>query len=81
MRYTYYHMNNTLESSKYFPYIAWALVIGFALFAYMLTVRVQEELTSIAVSVERLETKIDTMGTQTIPRGEVPLPDTNIEVQ
>lgn len=58
-------MNNTLESSKFFPYVAWTLVIGFAVFTYMLTVRVQEELTSISMSVERLETKIDTMGTRT----------------
>lgn len=56
-------MNNTLESSKFFPYIAWALVIGFALFTYLLTVRVQSELTDISSSVERLEQKIDDMGT------------------
>jgi hypothetical protein len=57
-------MNNTLESSKYFPYIAWALVIGFALFTYFLTVRVQTELSDITTSVERLEQKIDDMGTK-----------------
>lgn len=56
-------MNNTLESSKFFPYVAWALVIGFALFTYLLTVRVQSELTDISSSVERLEQKIDDMGT------------------
>lgn len=55
-------MNNTLESSKFFPYIAWALVIGFALFTYFLTVRVQGELTGLSTSVERLEQKIDDMG-------------------
>jgi len=55
-------MNNTLESSKFFPYVAWALVIGFALFTYLLTVRVQSELTDISSSVERLEQKIDDMG-------------------
>ena len=74
-------MNNTLESSKFFPYIAWALIIGFAVFTYMLTVRVQDELTGLSVSVERLETKIDTMGTQTIPKGAVAPSTEGMEVQ
>ncbi len=73
-------MNNTLESSKYFPYIAWGLVIGFAFFTYALTVHVQEDLSDITVSVARLETKIDNMGNQTIPRGEAPSPSTGLEV-
>ncbi len=58
-------MNNTLESSKYFPYIAWALVIGFAVFTYSLATRMQTELSDISVSVERLEAKIDNMGQKT----------------
>ena len=57
-------MHNTLESSKYFPYIAWTTVIGFALFTYFLTIRVQTELSDIGDSVERLEQKIDNMGAQ-----------------
>lgn len=55
-------MNNTLESSKLFPYIAWALVISFAVFTYALATRMQTELSDISVSVERLEAKIDNMG-------------------
>lgn len=58
------HMNHTLESHKFFPFIAWGLVIGFGLFTYFLAVRMQEELTGISVSVERLEEKIDNMGEQ-----------------
>jgi hypothetical protein len=52
-------MNNSLESHKFFPYIAWTLVIGFAIFAYMLTVRFQQELAEIGDGVERLEQKIN----------------------
>lgn len=54
-------MNNTLESHKFFPYIAWALVIGFALFTYNLTITVQKELEVIADGIGRLESKIDTL--------------------
>ncbi|MFZ2253436.1 MAG: hypothetical protein WAW13_04725 [Minisyncoccia bacterium] len=52
-------MNNSLESSKFFPYIAWTVVIGFALFTYMLTVRLQTELSDISSGVERLEQKLN----------------------
>ncbi len=57
-------MKNTLESSKFFPIIAWALVISFATFTYFLSVKVQDDLGNISTSVERLEEKIDTMGEQ-----------------
>ncbi len=55
-------MKNTLESSKFFPIIAWTLVVGFAVFTYFLATNVQSELSNITTSVERLEEKIDTMG-------------------
>lgn len=51
-------MNNTLESHKLFPYIAWAIVIGFAVFVYTLTLRVQNELEVIGDGVSRLEERI-----------------------
>lgn len=54
-------MNNTLESHKLFPYIAWTLVIGFAVFTYTLTAQVQGELTGISDGVERLEVRLDNM--------------------
>ncbi len=54
-------MNNTLESHKFFPYIAWALVVGFALFTYFLTITVQKELSNISSGVERLEQRLNEM--------------------
>jgi hypothetical protein len=57
-------MHNSLESSRFFPYIAWATVIGFAIFTYTLTVRVQTELSDIGDGVERLEQKINDMEAQ-----------------
>ncbi len=58
-------MNNTLESYKIFPYIAWALVIGFALFTYSLTMQLQDELADINSGIERLETKLNTLEAKT----------------
>ncbi len=57
-------MNNTLEGNKFFPYIAWTLVVGFAIFTYSLTTRVQSELTDISDGVERLEMRLDNMDKQ-----------------
>ena len=48
-------MNNTLESHKFFPYVAWTLVIGFALFTYNLTINVQRELADIGGGIDILE--------------------------
>ena len=61
-------MNNTLESHKFFPYVAWGLIIGFAIFTYILNARVTAELSELGDGVERLEQKIndlDTKATQT----------------
>jgi hypothetical protein len=57
-------MHNTLESHKLFPYVAWGLVIGFAVFTYMLTVNVQRELGNIGDGVERLEARLNEMETE-----------------
>lgn len=54
-------MNNTLESHKLFPYVAWTIVIGFALFTYFLATSVQNELGHIGDGVERLEMRLDEM--------------------
>lgn len=54
-------MNNTLESHKFFPYVAWTLVIAFAVFTYALTTQVQGELTDISDGVDRLEVRLDNM--------------------
>ena len=52
-------MNHTLESYRVFPIIAWLLVIGFAGFTYMLTVRVSNEISGIDTSVDDLEMRIE----------------------
>ncbi len=57
-------MHNTLESHKLFPYIAWAVVIGFALFTYMLTVRVADEMSGLGGNIENLEERIDRLEKQ-----------------
>jgi len=54
-------MNNTLESSKLFPFIAWSTVIGFALFTYTLTMHLNSELDSISIDIESLESRIQTL--------------------
>jgi hypothetical protein len=59
-------MHNTLESHKLFPYVAWAIVIGFALFVYFLTVSVQRELGEISDGVERLEMRLNEMDKKTV---------------
>jgi hypothetical protein len=56
-------MNNTLESHKIFPYVAWTLVISFALFTYNLTTAVRNELNSITSGIDRLEMKVDALET------------------
>jgi hypothetical protein len=57
-------MNHTLESYKVFPFIAWGLVIAFAFFTYMLTMRVNEEISGIDTSVESLEARIERLEEQ-----------------
>lgn len=57
-------MHNTLESYRFFPYVAWALVIGFALFTYLLTVRVNQELSGIDTNVDDLEMRIERLEQQ-----------------
>ncbi len=52
-------MNHTLESYRVFPVVAWLLVIGFAVFTYMLSVRVNGEISGIDTSVDDLEMRIE----------------------
>ncbi len=70
-------MNNTLESHKLFPYVAWTIVIGFAIFTYMLTLRVQTDLEEIGDGVQRLEQKINEMETKKTTTSEAEEADTN----
>ncbi len=57
-------MNNTLESNKLFPYIAWALIVGFAIFTYMLTVRLQEDLSQVDSGIEDLDARLKALEAQ-----------------
>ncbi len=52
-------MGHTLESYRIFPYIAWILVIGFALFTYALTVRVNKEISGIGSNIDDLEMRVE----------------------
>ena len=58
------YMNNTLESHRFFPYVAWAIVVGFAIFTYMLTVRVNEEISGLDTSLDNLELRLDRLEKQ-----------------
>ncbi len=69
-------MNNTLESHKFFPYIAWTLVIGFAIFTYSLTMQFKTELTNIGDGVDRLEQKINEIDTRNATSGTQMIPPT-----
>jgi hypothetical protein len=57
-------MNNTLESNKLFPYIAWALIVGFAVFTYMLTVRLQNDLSTVDSGIEDLDQRLKALEAQ-----------------
>jgi len=52
-------MNHALENHRFFPVIAWLLVIGFAIFTYLLTIQLQKELSTISSGVERLEQRLN----------------------
>ena len=57
-------MNNTLESHKFFPYIAWTLVIGFALFTYMLAMELRGNVGSLGDRVDDLEERVSAVETR-----------------
>lgn len=52
-------MHNTLESYKIFPYVAWALVIAFAVFTALLTKQLEQEFDVIDVTVTDIEMRVD----------------------
>ena len=51
-------MNNTLESSKLFPYIAWTVVVLFAIFTYTLTSNLYAELDGLSQESDSLEAQV-----------------------
>jgi hypothetical protein len=58
-------MNHTLESYRIFPFVAWALVIGFAVFTYMLTTQLQTNLGDVDTSLEDIEMRLEKLETRT----------------
>jgi len=51
-------MKHTLEGHKFFPYIAWTLVIGFVLFTYTLTIRLTEATNSLETKTQATVTAV-----------------------
>ncbi len=64
----YWYMNHALENHRFFPVVAWLLVIGFATFTYLLTTHLQKELSTIGGSVEQLEQRLNEMEQKQIKR-------------
>jgi len=52
-------MKFTLEQNKFFPYIAWALCIGFALFVFSLALELQAISSHLAGKSNRLERVVE----------------------
>lgn len=62
VQYTY--MKNTFESSRFFPHIAWTIVICFALFTYTLTIRLERDISYIDSDVNTLSERISVLEAQ-----------------
>jgi hypothetical protein len=56
-------MNNSLESHRLFPHVAWFLIIGFAILTYSLTVRLQQEMSGLATNMDELENRVNAIET------------------
>ncbi len=54
-------MKNTLEGSKFFPYVAWSSVILFALFTYSLVSGIQKSTAYLAERTEENKAAIETL--------------------
>lgn len=46
---------HSLESQKWFPYVAWGLVFSFAAFTMQLALNVQRDLSHLSATTERIE--------------------------
>ena len=53
--------NRSLETTKIFPYVAWTLTFGFALFVYNITMELKDVATDLQQQTQWLEEKIDTV--------------------
>ena len=48
----------TLEKSRFFPYIAWAVVIGFTIFVGTLTIQLQDSLTELEKATQHTNSSL-----------------------
>ncbi len=48
-------MKNALEDHRFFPYIAWTVFIGFAVFVYFTTVNLSKDFEYLSTEIELLE--------------------------
>ena len=55
------HMQHTLESYKVFPYVAWTLVVGFALFTYSLTRQLEQNFETFDTNLADIETRLQNL--------------------
>ncbi|MCA9362185.1 hypothetical protein KC906_02325 [Candidatus Kaiserbacteria bacterium] len=52
--------DKALESYRIFPYVAWILTIGFAIFAYTVTLQLKAEIEELKVQTQYLQEKVHT---------------------
>lgn len=52
-----YNKDSRLESNRFFPYIAWAMVIVFAFFVFQLTLNLQAAANDLELRTTSLEVK------------------------
>jgi hypothetical protein len=52
--------DRTLESFKIFPFVAWALVLGFSFFIYKITTELQTAVRNLEIQTEYLQETVNT---------------------
>jgi len=52
--------NKSLEGHKFFPFVAWTLVIGFALFVYTIVQDLRQTSRELSETASRLEARANT---------------------
>jgi hypothetical protein len=65
-------MQHTLEKHRFFPYIAWATVISFALFTYTLAMDLQDDLDDLNQEMGYIEYSTQNLKSErTAPGGDL----------
>jgi len=52
--------NRSLETSGLFPYVAWTVMVGFALFVYKITLDLQDVVSNLQTQTQQLQERINT---------------------